>query len=139
MEKHSGGCLCGGVLFKLKGPLRPVIYCHCSQCRKTHGHFAAYTAVPRERIEWRKKESLSWYDSSNSARRGFCSHCGASLFYELHGSPTLSISAGVLDDPTGLSAAGHIYFRDRSDYYEIDDHLSRYDQEPDPEFRSCDV
>ena len=59
MEEYSGGCLCGGVLFKLKGPLRPVIYCHCSQCRKTQGHFAAYTAVPRKRIEWRKKESLS--------------------------------------------------------------------------------
>ena len=129
MKKIYGSCLCGGVSFELNGKLRPVIYCHCGQCRKTHGHFAAYTAVTRDRIEWKTQKSLNWFDSSASARRGFCCICGSSLFYELKNGNKLSVSAGVLDKPTRLYASGHIFFSDRSDYYEALDKLPRFDQE----------
>jgi hypothetical protein len=29
----QGSCLCGGVAFTVTGPLRPVVACHCTQCR----------------------------------------------------------------------------------------------------------
>jgi hypothetical protein len=29
----------------VRGPLRPVVDCHCAQCRRTSGHFAAFTAA----------------------------------------------------------------------------------------------
>jgi hypothetical protein len=37
----QGACLCGGVRFTLTPPLRDVIACHCSQCRKTRRGFCA--------------------------------------------------------------------------------------------------
>ena len=49
-DVHTGGCLCGGVRYRATGPLRPVIACHCGQCRKTSGHHAAMTSVPLARF-----------------------------------------------------------------------------------------
>ena len=64
MKIHNASCLCSGIRFKIRGELRPVIYCHCSQCLKTHGHFAAYTSAVKEQIEWQNQETLCWFDSS---------------------------------------------------------------------------
>ncbi len=36
-----GKCLCGGVKFSTKGIHRDVSNCHCIQCMKTHGNYAA--------------------------------------------------------------------------------------------------
>ena len=43
-------CLCGGIQLKTKGPLRHVSNCHCSQCMKTHGNYAAYTNTPEKDV-----------------------------------------------------------------------------------------
>ena len=134
MKIHSGSCLCKGVHFKIEGELRPVLYCHCSQCLKTHGHFSAYTAAGKEKIEWLNQESLCWFDSSERARRGFCGNCGASLFYELKNGERLSISAGCIDRPTGLHAAGHIYLENHSDYYEMLDQLPKFRENSSEDF-----
>ncbi|HGG64526.1 MAG TPA: GFA family protein, partial [Rhodobacteraceae bacterium] len=37
----TGGCLCGAVTYVVNGPLRDVIACHCTQCRKSSGHHVA--------------------------------------------------------------------------------------------------
>ena len=47
---HTGGCLCGGVRYEVDGPLRDVVACHCSQCRRTSGHFVAATRAPTARL-----------------------------------------------------------------------------------------
>ena len=65
-------CLCGGVQLKTKGPLRHVSNCHCKQCMKTHGNFAAYTATPEKDVKFLKKRTLKWFRSSKKAKRGFC-------------------------------------------------------------------
>ena len=44
-SSHKGSCLCGAVRFTASGPLRGVLYCHCSQCRKQTGHYYAATNV----------------------------------------------------------------------------------------------
>ncbi len=35
----------------------------------------------------------------------------------------MSITAGTLDAPTHLSVEKHIFVEDKSDYYEINDHI----------------
>ena len=118
-SKHYGRCLCGAVTFKIKGELRQVLVCHCSQCRRSSGHQWAATAAPVEAIEIDCQNTLSWYRSSSKAKRGFCRRCGSSLFWQEDGSRSLSIAAGSLDVPTGLSTQEHIYFDDASDYYMV--------------------
>lgn len=117
---HTGGCLCGAVRYEVTGRLRPVIACHCTQCRKTSGHFAAATSAPRGAV--RIMGDPAWYQSSDRARRGFCAVCGSNLFYDGIGE-NLSIWAGTLDQPTGLMVVGHIFCKDKGDYYEITDDL----------------
>ena len=48
----TGGCLCGDVRFRIFGPLRDVINCHCGQCLRSHGNFAAYTQVQTRRVRF---------------------------------------------------------------------------------------
>jgi hypothetical protein len=120
---YSGGCLCGGVRYEVAGPLRAVVCCHCSQCRRASGHFVAATSAPSARIRLISADSLTWYASSAEAERGFCQRCGGNLFWRrtIGDRDTTSIMAGTLDTPTGLAVAEHIFVADKSDYYAIAD------------------
>lgn len=127
-EGRAGGCHCGAVRYEVEGPLRPVVFCHCRQCRSIHGHFAAYTAAPRAALRLTEARGLAWYAASGHARRGFCRECGSSLFWEPSGADYVSIAAGTLREPTGLSAMAHVFTADKGDYYEIGDGLQRFEQ-----------
>ncbi len=128
-----GRCLCGDVRFEVHGPLRPVIYCHCSMCRRGSGHFDAATACAPEHLRLLSAQSLRWYRSSASARRGFCSTCGSQLFWEPADGGHVSIWAGTLDKPTGLAASMHIFVADKGDYYQITDGLPQWPGWPEGE------
>ena len=130
-EKHSGSCLCGAVIFEIHGPLRHVTCCHCTQCRKITGHFMAATACRDEDLRLLKDEGLAWYRSSSSARRGFCNVCGSTLFWKRNGASTISIAAGALDGPTGLSLEDHIFCADKGDYYDIPGDAPRHEKWPE--------
>src|SRR5207247_5056516 len=80
--RATGSCLCGAVRYEVAGPLRDVVECHCAMCRKTHGHIGAYTATPKGSLRLIEARDLKWYKSSENARRGFCSECGGTLFFE---------------------------------------------------------
>jgi hypothetical protein len=120
---RAGGCLCGAVRYEVRGTLRPVVLCHCTQCRRTTGHFLATTAARHADFRLLTEQSLEWYDSSPEARRGFCRRCGSTLFWQGAGRDYVSIAAGTLDDSSGLKAACHIFVADKGGYYEIDDGL----------------
>lgn len=124
----TGGCLCGAVRYEARGALRPVIYCHCGQCRRFHGHVAAYSAVPRDALSFTEERGLSWYRASERARRGFCRDCGASLFWAPDERDYVAVAAGSLDPPSGLQAVRHIFVADKGDYYDIDDDLEQLPQ-----------
>lgn len=121
----TGGCLCGAVRFELRGPLRDVVNCHCSQCRRSHGHYAAYSAVAETDLAFTEDRGLKWYGSSDKARRGFCQDCGSSLFWDPEGHDYCAVAAGCLDEPTGLKTVGHVFADDKGDYYEITDLLEQ--------------
>ena len=124
----KGSCECQGVVFELIGELRDVVFCHCSQCRKTSGHYWAATQVSKGNLNLIKATSLSWYDSSDKARRGFCSVCGSSMFYERKGIDKISVSAGSLEIPTYLDRMRHIYVTSKGDYYDISDDLPQFEE-----------
>ena len=82
--RATGGCLCGAVQYEVRGPLRDVIKCHCSKCRRTHGHIAAYASTRREDLVLKKDRGLKWFrsvtDETPNVHRGFCQERGVSLF-----------------------------------------------------------
>src|SRR3954468_5926791 len=114
--RATGGCLCGAVRYEVRGALRDVVLCHCSRCRRTHGHVAAYAACRGADLVLVEARELRWYEADDRAR-GFCAGCGASLFWRAGGRDTISIAAGTLDQPTGLRPIAHIHTDEHADYY----------------------
>lgn len=125
-ETHSGGCLCGAVRYSAKGPLRDVIYCHCSQCRRQTGLYFAATAVAKSDFALTQEGGLRWYAASDYAVRGFCGTCGSVLFWKAHGAAHIAILAGSLDDPSPLRAAMHICTEGRPAFYALCDGLPQH-------------
>ena len=125
----SGGCLCGGVRYRITGECRDIIYCHCENCRRTHGHVAAYTSLPRSELALVSQHTLQWYhDESPDTLRGFCNRCGASLFWDAQDDRgKISVAAGSLDDSLELKTIGHVFVAEAGKYYEIVDGLPRFE------------
>ncbi len=128
----KGSCECGGVTFELVGPLRPSIACHCTQCRKTSGHYWSATQVPNDRFKLTNDATLKWFRSSDSAQRGFCTGCGASLFWQKDGEAATSVGSGTLDGITGISTQKHIFIADKGDYYDIDGDMNSTSNKGNP-------
>jgi len=112
----TGRCLCGGVRFELAGPVRDVVVCHCSLCRRSGTLAGAYTAVRREGLRLSSSETLAWYADVNGRDRGFCATCGSTLFWSSSGDSTISVSAGALEGTTGLVVECHIFTSDAADW-----------------------
>ena len=116
----TGGCLCGGVRFTIDALPAQISVCHCDMCRRwTGGPMMAIH--PDKPIRLDKDDSLNWYRSSDWASRGFCSTCGASLFYRLAETPgDLIATAGALDHPsrvTGLKS--EIFIDEKPEFYDF--------------------
>ena len=121
-----GACLCGAVSFEVRGELPPPDGCHCSQCRKSSGHYFASTDVPRDALTVRGAEHLTWYQSSEKVRRGFCSVCGSSLFWDPVHRDWTAVAMGAFEVPTGARMNKHIFVHEQGDYYELSDGLPRF-------------
>jgi hypothetical protein len=119
----KGGCLCGGVRYEVTGELAPALACHCSQCARTSGNFAAMTACRSDDLAIEPSETLSWFRSSPDVERGFCARCGGNLFWRAAPGDETYVTAGTLDRPTGLRLAEHICVASKSDFYDIADDL----------------
>lgn len=128
----SGGCLCGEVRYEVHGRVRDVVNCHCSKCRRFTGSIGSFTIAKRADLRLVKDQGLKWYrsvqDETPDVYRGFCSECGSSLFWDPRGKDYIAVTAGTLDQPTGLKTAGHVWLSQRGDYYELTDDLPRFQE-----------
>jgi hypothetical protein len=120
----KGSCLCGGVTIEVAGELElPAEACHCTQCRKQTGHFLAGVNVRRDALTVHGADKVAWFRSSEKVRRGFCSVCGSTLFWDplIEGYQHTGVPLGLFDTPTGARISRHTFVGDKGDYYEITD------------------
>lgn len=120
---HRGACLCGAVRFTVRGALERPTACHCTMCRKQSGHYFASTNVPRDRLVLQGEDKLSWFQSSEKVRRGFCSVCGSWLFWDPPHKDWTSVAMGAFELPTQTTLERHIFVADQGDYYSLSDGL----------------
>jgi hypothetical protein len=73
---HTGGCLCGGIRFRVQGNLAPIELCHCSQCRKAQGGPFA-SNIPVAAAAFRRDASCSRHSLSRRARSAFFANATA--------------------------------------------------------------
>lgn len=74
----KGSCLCGAITYTAHGQAGAPAACHCSQCRKVSGHVWASSYVDDDKLEI--TGDVRWFQSSDTAKRGFCATCGSALF-----------------------------------------------------------
>jgi hypothetical protein len=128
---HKGSCLCGAVRFEVTGDLPGPDACHCTKCRKHSGHYYAGTDVKRSAVTILGEDKVTWYHSSEKVRRGFCSVCGSSLFFDpldRQKHDWIGVAMGAFDTPTQTKLRIHIFVADKGDYYEIADGLPQNQQ-----------
>jgi hypothetical protein len=81
-------------------------------CQKSNAEFSNYTKVQKENFNFSTKKNLKWFYSSNNFKRGFCSNCGSSLFFQSqYSNSEIAVSTGSLN--TRVPVKGHIYYKDK--------------------------
>ena len=119
---HKGSCLCGAVSFEVAGELPGPDACHCPSCRKWSGHYFASTDVKRSALTIHGERHVTWYQSSEKVRRGFCHTCGSSLFWDPPADRDwIGVAMGAFEPPTDTRLRIHIFVADKGDYYDIAD------------------
>lgn len=121
----KGSCLCGDITFETGAEPQGASMCHCGQCRKQSGGIWSSAFVPEADLTI--TGPVSWFASSDTAKRGICPRCGSFLFWKAHDEDTISFSLGSVDGPTGLRLSKHIFVADKGDYYEIADGVPQKD------------
>ncbi|MBS67917.1 MAG: ribulose phosphate epimerase [Pseudomonas sp.] len=132
-ESFQGSCLCGTVRYETLTPPKAVSHCHCNQCRKSHGAaFASYGSVSRSDFRiLTGAESITFFTSSASVVRQFCTRCGSSLFWSKdHGeySDWISIALGTLDSAFTSPKRKHIHLASKAPWHEPPADCSRHTQ-----------
>lgn len=126
---REGGCLCGGIRYRVDGEPNPTTYCHCSMCQRAIGApVTAWASVPAKQFHILQGR-LAEYSSSPRMWRGFCGTCGASLTarYTLQGESRIDFTIATLDDPSGLAPTSHIHMSNRVPWFHIADELPCFD------------
>ena len=110
MKKIKGSCLCKKITFEIKNECRYSVFCHCKMCQASNAEFSSYTKVKKENLNFKSKKTLKWFVSSKHYKRGFCSICGSSLFFQKKSSDDyISISTGTLNK--SIPSIGHIFYK----------------------------
>jgi hypothetical protein len=127
-DSIAGACLCEGVRFEVTPPTKWCSHCHCTMCRRTHGaavvtwfgaHSASFRLTAGEHL-------LQWYQSSASARRGFCSRCGSTMFFEGERWPgEIHIARANVPGQIDREATAHVYFDIHVGWLEFNDALRK--------------
>lgn len=131
--RARGGCLCGAVRYRVTGPLRDVLNCHCERCRRITGHHMAASAARAEDIDVDDSSTLRWFHPDDDLDIGyaFCATCGSSLFWRPNDdAEQWSICAGTLDGPTGLTTIADWFADEAGDYFELDPGTEHIGVEP---------
>jgi hypothetical protein len=121
------------VRFEIDEDLGPIIYCHCSMCRRASGSAFASNASVRSasfRIT-SGKELLTEYQSSPDGVRAFCSRCGSTVYGRSLSIPSFRrVRLGTLDGDPGNRSGANIWMGSKAPWFEVTDHLERFEEEP---------
>jgi hypothetical protein len=69
---------------------------------------------------------VGWYSSTPEARRGFCRHCGSTLFFTSdRWSGEVHIALAHMDGPIDRGPTAHVFYDAHVDWVELGDDLDR--------------
>ncbi len=117
-------CQCGDVSFTRPGNLLPIVFCHCTSCRKrSTTAFGTSVFFPTDQLfplspELEAKLTVYAYptDKGNTMKAYFCSRCGVTVFqvpFQPDGTMAAkcAIKGGVVEDDLEWGKGFHVYTR----------------------------
>jgi hypothetical protein len=109
----EGGCLCGGVRYRLHTAPAKISNCHCIDCRRASAApFVTWGAVQREAIEILSGELRKVHYAGRL--RSFAACCGTPLFFQDDAtSLSIDITIASLDHPESYAPEVAIWTEDR--------------------------
>jgi hypothetical protein len=122
-----GGCLCGVIRYRITGPLKTVVYCHCRMCQRAGGAPVVPWLTVRAEGFILERGKPTEYQSSAKAIRSFCAACGTPLtFRYIKAAAWIDVTLASLDDPAALPPRYHIWTASQMPWLDIHDELARY-------------
>ncbi len=121
MSEHSmrtGRCLCGAIAFSFVPAEPEVDACHCTMCRRWSGG-PGLSIKAAGSPDVTGADRLVTYRSSDWGQRQFCGTCGTHLFYSAPSFGYFGVSAGTLDDLSGLALTSEIFVDHKPDLYDF--------------------
>lgn len=117
-KMHTASCKCGRVSFEIELDSYNVGICHCSDCQKISGsHFA--NIYHKDEIKFQGAEFITVFDSSDWAKRAFCSVCGSNLYYKFKQAEGYSLAAGLFDDQSDFTLQTQLFVDKKPAYLDI--------------------
>ncbi len=114
----KGGCLCGKVTFTARTMNPHARSCHCSICQRWTGGPNLSVDCGSD-VSFQGQENIRTYRSSDWAERGFCKHCGSSLFYHLKQYNSYIIPTGIFDNNSQFIFDQQIFIDEKPIYYDF--------------------
>jgi len=116
----EGGCLCGGVRYRLHEQPKQLSDCHCVDCRRASAApFVTWGSFPREKIELLSGELRKVKHADRL--RSFASCCGTPLFFQDdEASEWIDVTISSLDYPEAYSPEVTIWTEDRLPWVPLD-------------------
>src|SRR4029453_9046385 len=116
----EGGCLCGGVRYRLHVKPKQASDCHCEDCRRASAApYVTWCSVPSKAIEVLSGElrRVSYADRL----RSFASCCGTPLFIQDEvSSEWIDVTVASLDDPKTFHPEAAIWTEDKLPWVKLD-------------------
>lgn len=116
----AGSCLCGSVVYELKGDARHFYHCHCERCRKASGAAHASNIIVRlDQITWTAGERLTRRYKVPEAERFavvFCTECGSQLPRVSPDGSFVTVPAGSLDHEPAIVPEARIFGGSRAEW-----------------------
>jgi len=130
LTMYTGGCLCNRVRFTITAPIRNIVYCHCSRCRKAQGSaFAANGIVATEHFQIvQGDDDLSGYESSPGQTKYFCKHCGSPIVSRNTSKPDqVRVRLGTIESDIQERPTAHIFVTSKANWENICGDLPQYE------------
>ena len=135
--RYRGGCLCGSVRFEIQGPIRNIIYCHCSRCRKAQGSAFATNGIVKvgDFRLMAGQANLTGYESTPGQKKYFCKICGSPIMSRTASKPDqVRVRLGTIESDIEERPMAHIFVSSKANWEEISGDLPQYDShEPNRE------
>ena len=117
----EGGCLCGGMRYRISGTPVASLVCHCASCRRASGAGAVAWLTVRRADFGFFSGAPARHQSSPGVTRCFCPNCGAALTYENAAqAETIDVTTATLDEPSAHPPTVELWLEHRISWQAVD-------------------